>query len=62
MAFELTVFVILTILTIVSGIGAVFHYKSKKPITDNERTAYGLISLTLGAWATVTLLIMGGLI
>ena len=62
MGYELTVFVILTILTITSGLGAVFHYKSKKPITDNERTAFGLISLTLGAWATVTLLIMGGLI
>lgn len=62
MAYELTVFVILTILTITSGLGAVFHYKSKEPISDRARTAYGLISLTLGAWATVTLLIMGGFI
>jgi len=62
MAYELTVFVILTILTLASGIGAVFHYKAKEPVSDRAKTAHGLISLTLGAWATVTLLIMGGII
>jgi len=62
MAYELTVFVILTILVIASGLGHVFHYKPKKPLTDRAKTASGLVDLTLGAWATVTLLIMGGII
>lgn len=61
MAYELTVFVILTILIISSGIVSVFHYKPK-PISDRKKTAHGLISLTLGAWATITLLILGGII
>ena len=62
MGYELTVFVILTILVLTSGLGHVFHYKTKKPLTDRTRTAYGLIDLTLGAWATVTLLMLGGFI
>ncbi len=62
MGYELTVFVILTILVITTGLAHVFHLKPKKPISDRHRTANGLIDLTLGAWAVVTLLIMGGLI
>ena len=62
MAYELIVFVILTILVISSGIISVFRYKPKKPISDRTMTTHGLINLTLGAWATVTLLILGGII
>jgi len=51
----------MTILFIGSGLLNVFHYK-QKPISDRKKTVHGLISLTLGAWATVTLLIMGGFI
>jgi len=60
MGYEI-VFIIMTILYLVSGLLNVFHYK-QKPTSDRKQTAYGLISLTLGAWATVTLLIMGGFI
>jgi len=60
MGYEI-IFIIMTILFIGSGLLNVFHYK-QKPISDRKRTVNGLISLTLGAWATVTLLIMGGFI
>ncbi len=62
MGYELTVFVIMTIIFIGGGLLNVFHYRPKKLITDRSKTAHGLISLTLGAWATVTLLIIGGFI
>ncbi len=62
MGYELTVFVIMTILILIAGIANVFHFRSKKESTNNQKTAFGLIDLTLGAWAVVTLLIMGGLI
>ncbi len=59
---ELTVFVIMTIIFIGGGLLNIFHYKPKEIISDRKKTVHGLISLTLGAWATVTLLIMGGFI
>jgi len=61
MGYEI-VFIIMTVIFIGGGLLNVFHYRPKEPITDRAKTAHGLISLTLGAWATVTLLIMGGFI
>ena len=61
MGYELIVFTILTVLVLGSGMVAVFHVKPKE-LSDRRKTAHGLIMITLGAWATVTLLIMGGII
>ena len=61
MGYELTVFVIITVLMLGSGLLGVFHYKPHE-ISSRRKTAHGLISLTLGAWATVTLLMLGGII
>jgi len=61
MGYEIIVFSILTGLMLGNGIVGVFHIKPKE-LSDRKRTAHGLISLTLGAWALVTLLIMGGII
>ncbi len=61
MGYELIVFTILTVLILGSGLVAVFHIKPKE-LSDRRKTAHGLIMITLGAWATVTLLIMGGFI
>jgi Na+/proline symporter len=61
MGYEMIVFTILTVLVLGSGLVAVFHIKPKE-LSARRKTAHGLISLTLGAWATVTLLIMGGFI
>ncbi len=62
MGFEIVIFGILTALMFISGIGKVFHYRPKKPATDNVLTASGLISLFLGTIATYYLLQLGGVI
>ena len=62
MGYELTVFVILTLLVLGLGIVNVFHIRPKEKPTDRRMTAHGLIWLSLFAWSTVTLLIMGGII
>ena len=61
MGYELIVFTIITVLILGSGLLGVFHYKPHE-ISDRRKTAHGLISITLGAWALVTLLILGGFI
>lgn len=61
MGYELIVFTIITVLMLGSGLVGVFHIKPKE-LSDRRKTAHGLISLTLGAWATVTLLMLGGFI
>jgi len=61
MGYELIVFTIITVLMLGSGLLGVFHYKAKE-LSNRRKTAHGLISLTLGAWATVTLLMLGGFI
>jgi len=61
MGYEI-VFIIMTILFIGSGLLNVFHYRPKEIVSDRKKTFNGLISLTIGAWATVTLLIIGGFI
>jgi hypothetical protein len=61
MGSELVIFTILTVLMLGSGLVGIFHVK-QKPLSDRRRTAHGLINLILGAWATVTILIMVGFI
>lgn len=61
MGYELIVFTIVSIVILLSGLLGVFHVKPKE-MSDKRRTTYGLISLTLGAWAFLTVLRMGGII